>query len=62
MLFYRFPIAIKNPISRNPKQVDSMLEEAKNMFLIGKYHDHIVNLQGITYEINKYDRYLSKVR
>ena len=62
MLFYRFPIAIKNPISMHPKQIDSMLEEAKNMFQLGRYHDHIVNLQGITYELNKSDRYVSKVR
>ena len=46
----------------HPKQIDSMLEEAKNMFQLGRYHDHIVNLQGITYELNKSDRYVSKVR
>jgi hypothetical protein len=62
MVFYRFPIAIKKPFGRHPKQIDSMLEEAKNMFQLGRYHDHIVNLQGITYDLNKSDRYLSKVR
>jgi hypothetical protein len=62
LLFYRFPIAIKTPIGRNPKQIDSMLEEAKNMLQLGKYHDCIVNLQGITYELNTTDGYLSEVR
>ena len=43
-------------------QIDSILEEAKNMFQLGKYHDHIVNLQGITYELNNTGRHLSAVR
>ena len=34
-------------------QIDTILDEAKTMLRIGKYHDHIVNLQGITYEIDE---------
>ena len=34
-------------------QIDTILDEAKSMLQIGKYHDHIVNLQGITYELDE---------
>ena len=29
---------------------DALLEEAKSMLEINKYHDNIVNLQGIAYK------------
>ena len=61
-LFLRFPIAIKTPISLDPKELDTMLDEAKNMIQLEKYHDHIVNLQGLTCEVNKGNHHLSTVR
>ena len=39
-----------------------MLDEAKNMIQLEKYHDHIVNLQGLTCEVNKGNHHLSTVR
>ena len=37
-------------------EIDSLIDEAKTMFSIGSYNDNIVNLQGVTYEIDhKYD-------
>ena len=29
-----------------------ILDEAKTMIEIGSYHNHIVNLQGVTYSLN----------
>ena len=29
-----------------------ILDEAKTMIEIGAYHNHIVNLQGVTYSLN----------
>ena len=34
------------------EQKDLILEEAKNMIQLNKYHDHIVNLQGLTFVAN----------
>ena len=34
------------------EQKDLILEEAKNMIQLNKYHDHIVNLQGLTIVAN----------
>ena len=50
---FRFPIAIKCSISKDPQKIDLFLEEAKTMLRIGNYHDHIVNLQGLVYETNE---------
>ena len=61
-LFCRFPIAIKTLLSADPKEVDSILNEAKSMLEIGRYHNHIVNLQGITYDSSDQDKVLSGVR
>ena len=61
-LFPRFPIAIKTPLSQDPKELDTILDEAKNMIQLEKYHDHIVNLQGLTCEVNKGNHHLSTVR
>ena len=38
-----------------------MLDEAKSMFQVGKYHNHIVNLQGIAFKAGKHDEKLSEV-
>ena len=54
-IFYihRFPIAIKTLLAADVYQVESIMDEAKSMFQIGTYHNHIVNLQGITCKENK---------
>ena len=52
----RFPIAIKTLLSADALQIDTILDEAKSMLQIGKYHDHIVNLQGITYELDEQNK------
>ena len=41
--------------------VYSLLDEAKSMLEIGMYHNHIVNLQGITYEAANHNKELSGV-
>ena len=58
---HRFPIAIKTPLNVDAQQIHLFLDEAKSMLQIGEYHNHIVNLQGIAYEVNEQDRQLSKV-
>ena len=50
---HRFPIAIKTLLAADVYQVESIMDEAKSMFQIGTYHNHIVNLQGITCKENK---------
>ena len=40
--------------------LNSLLEEAKTMQGVGQYHDHIVNLQGITAIAQ--DNYLTQVK
>jgi hypothetical protein len=36
--------------------IDSLIDEAKTMFSLGSYNENIVNLQGISYEVDhKYD-------
>ena len=37
------------------------LEEAKTMIEIGTYHDHIVNLQGVTYMYDFLEKRFSQV-
>jgi hypothetical protein len=44
---FRFPVAIKAPMTTNYNEVQTFWEEAKSMVEVGTYHDHIVNLQGI---------------
>ena len=46
----------------DPEEFDPILDEAKSMFHVGKYHNHIVNLQGITFKDVKHDEKLSEVR
>ena len=61
LFFCRFPIAIKTLLSADPQENDSILNEAKSMLEIGTYHNHIVNLQGITYDSYDHDKVLSGV-
>ena len=56
---YRFPIAIKSPLNVDAQEIESFLDEAKSMLQIGEYHNHIVNLQGIAFEVD--DQKLEKV-
>ena len=47
---FSFPIAIKVPLRTGQHGLTELLtEEAKTMLKIDSYHEHIVNLQGITY-------------
>ena len=59
---HRFFIAIKSPINVDAQEIQLFLDEAKSMLQIGEYHNHIVNLQGIAYEVNDQDNQLAKVR
>ena len=61
IFFARFPIAIKTSQNVDPEESDSILDEAKSMFQVGKYHNHIVNLQGITFGVIKAGERLSEV-
>ena len=49
---YRFPVAIKTSKSEAFQGIEMILDEAKTMIEIGAYHNHIVNLQGVTYSLN----------
>ena len=59
---FRFPIAIKTSSGIDFKQNDLILDEAKNMIQLTKYHDHIVNLQGLTYTVDERSVEISSVR
>ena len=59
---FRFPIAIKSPNFGNVDGIEQCLDEAKTMLEIDSYHDHIVNLQGVTYNWNSIDGIFSEVR
>ena len=37
------------------------MDEAKSMLMIGTYHDNIVNLQGISYELDEITKDITKV-
>ena len=52
LIHYRYPIAIKTQKSASDQEIGLLLDEAKSMLEIGTYHDNIVNLQGVTYEVN----------
>ena len=45
-------MAIKSSKASNQCETDQFLDEAKSMLEIDAYHENIVNLQGITYEIS----------
>ena len=49
---FRFPVAIKTSKSEAFQGIEMILDEAKTMIEIGAYHNHIVNLQGVTYSLN----------
>ena len=59
--FYSFPIAIKTSSGCESKQTELILEEAKNMIQLTKYHDHIVNLQGLTCTMDKENKCITSV-
>ena len=42
-------------MSATRAEQNALLEEAKSMLEINKYHDNIVNLQGIAYEKSNQD-------
>ena len=59
---FRYPVAIKcirssatKRMSATRAEQNALLEEAKSMLEINKYHDNIVNLQGIAYEKSNQD-------
>ena len=60
--FYRFPIAVKNPRNFSNDQIEVFLDETKSMLELGTYHDHIVNLQGISFVIDNETKKLMKVK
>ena len=45
-------MAIKSTKALKQCDTDDFLDEAKSMLEIDAYHENIVNLQGITYEIS----------
>ena len=49
---FRFQVAIKTNKASKPCETDVFLDEAKSMLETNAYHDNIVNLQGVTYEIS----------
>ena len=59
--YFRFQVAIKTPHDPRSCEAYHFLEEAKSMFEIGKYHENIVNLQGITYGKKDEKGYLPEV-
>ena len=59
--YFRYPVAIKSPKYNTEKEVYDFLEEVKSMLVIKKYHENIVNLQGITYKKGKPDESLFEV-
>ena len=62
IMSFRFPVAVKTSSDHNSKQLELLLEEAKNMIQLTKYHDHIVNLQGVTYTKDKESNIITSVR
>ena len=60
--FYRFPIAVKNPRNLSTDQIEIFLDETKSMLELGTYHDHIVNLQGISLLLDNENKKLMKVK
>ena len=61
LIFSRFPIAIKTPKCFDGTDIKLFLDEIKSMLEIGSYHDHIINLQGVSYELDEYETKLSEV-
>ena len=61
LILSRFPIAIKTPKCFDETDIKLFLDEIKSMLEIGSYHDHIINLQGVSYELDEYERKLTEV-
>ena len=59
---FRFPVAIKTSKSEAFQGIEMILDEAKTMIEIGAYHNHIVNLQGVTYSLNLEEKRFLDVR
>ena len=57
----RFPIAIKCAQNIGSEKTSLFLDEAKTMLQIGSYHDFIVNLQGIIYNMSHGDDHAPEV-
>ena len=57
----RFPVAIKNPQHFGYQEMLIFLEEIKSMLEIDRYHENIVNLQGIVYGKEDVSKGLPKV-
>ena len=53
---------MKFPTNHDEKEVKLFLEEAKCMVKVGEYHAHIVNLQGIIYDMDGITNQMSSVR
>ena len=53
---------MKFPTNHDEKEVKLFLEEAKCMVKVGEYHAHIVNLQGIIYDVDGITNQVSSVR
>ena len=58
---YRFPVAIKVPNTFDVPEITLFLDEIKSMIEVGTYHEHIVNLQGVAYELDEHNQSLKKV-
>ena len=48
--------------SNDNADLDLLIDEAKTMLSIGAYHENIVNLQGIGYEIDQINKCITQVR
>ena len=59
--FNRFTIAIKTSQIDSLYENQSLLNEAKVMLKTERYHDHIVNLQGLTLSKNENEESSLKV-
>lgn len=61
MFPFSFPIAIKSPHMTEQEGIKLCVDEAKSMTKIGAYHDHIVNLQGVSYIYDSVEKQFSQV-
>ena len=52
---------MKTPKNFSIGQIEVFLDETKSMLELGTYHDHIVNLQGISFVLDNEKNKLLKV-
>ena len=52
---------MKIPKNFGTDQIEVFLDETKSMLELGAYHDHIVNLQGISFVLDDKNNKLMKV-